>query len=420
MEPTSEEEDGRQSRGLARFWPVHGMPPAQRNSDDDAGEGEARPEEDAVAPTSGVPSSHSGPKRADAGTPPPRNETQMMALGSRRAWNGNPGGAPSVESDRGVRDGGQRHGGTPVPGTGPSGSPFGREMRPDSRPPFGGGDQPRPPFGPVAVVPEKPAPRSPYEPPFAASDKPGSPAGPRPPETPRKLDAPDAPGTSGPAPQARDDADDARTANPLGDAAEPPRGAAAVPPAGRRRLPDEDDLNREKADAGQPDAEPGPKAGDGSPNGRASVADDGAGKAGDDGRAAGTDAAPTGARRLANLEDADAVAMPRAGRRAAEAVGTPLRPGDVNLVQIAVWDDDAIAHFRSRWHEVKADFVDDPVAAVTRAHDLLTDAVNELTESLLAERDELDPLRGTPTPDTESMRMAMRGYRDFLDRILAL
>jgi len=29
-------------------------------------------------------------------------------------------------------------------------------------------------------------------------------------------------------------------------------------------------------------------------------------------------------------------------------------------------------------------------------------------------------LRGSGTPDTESMRMAMRGYREFLDRILAL
>jgi hypothetical protein len=60
------------------------------------------------------------------------------------------------------------------------------------------------------------------------------------------------------------------------------------------------------------------------------------------------------------------------------------------------------------------------VTALTRAHDLLTEAVHELTEALLAERDDLDPLRSTSTPDTESMRMAMRGYREFLDRILAL
>ena len=79
-----------------------------------------------------------------------------------------------------------------------------------------------------------------------------------------------------------------------------------------------------------------------------------------------------------------------------------------------------IERFRGEWHEVKADFVDDPVAALTRAHDLITEAVDDLSEALLAERDQLDPLRTTSTPDTESMRMAMRGYREFLDRILAL
>jgi hypothetical protein len=98
----------------------------------------------------------------------------------------------------------------------------------------------------------------------------------------------------------------------------------------------------------------------------------------------------------------------------------PLRPGDVDETPISFWEDEAIKHFRAEWHEVKAEFVDDPVAALTRAHDLLTDAVNELTESLLAERDELDPLHTTSSPDTESMRMAMRGYREFLDRILSL
>ncbi len=98
----------------------------------------------------------------------------------------------------------------------------------------------------------------------------------------------------------------------------------------------------------------------------------------------------------------------------------PMRPGDVEQTRITFWDDAATRQFHEEWHEVKAQFVDDPVAALTRAHDLLTEAVHELTESLLAERDDLDPLRRTSTPDTESMRMAMRGYREFLDRIMAL
>jgi hypothetical protein len=134
---------------------------------------------------------------------------------------------------------------------------------------------------------------------------------------------------------------------------------------------------------------------------------------------------PPAPRRSATLEDVEPA---RRGRRAAPdpddepALGEdhPMRPGDIEAGHIAFWDDDATRHFRAAWHEVKAEFVDDPVTALTRAHDLLTDAVNELTEALLAERDELDPLRGNTTPDTESMRMAMRGYREFLDRILAL
>ncbi|WP_199514448.1 hypothetical protein [Nucisporomicrobium flavum] len=111
-----------------------------------------------------------------------------------------------------------------------------------------------------------------------------------------------------------------------------------------------------------------------------------------------------------------------AGRRAAREDGGdgPLRPGDVRQESIAFWDDAASAQFRAEWHEVKAQFVDDPVAALTRAHTLLTEAVQELGEAMLAERDRLDPLSDDAVPDTESMRMAMRGYREFLDRILSL
>ncbi|WP_220091302.1 hypothetical protein [Actinoplanes lutulentus] len=118
-------------------------------------------------------------------------------------------------------------------------------------------------------------------------------------------------------------------------------------------------------------------------------------------------------RRSASLEDVEPVR--RTGRRSSRDEESPAAE-----ISRTVWDEDAARHFRAAWHEVKAEFVDDPVNALTRAHDLLTDAVNELTEVLLAERDDLDPLRGTGTPDTESMRMAMRNYREFLERILSL
>ncbi|GAA4961206.1 hypothetical protein [Actinoplanes utahensis] len=129
---------------------------------------------------------------------------------------------------------------------------------------------------------------------------------------------------------------------------------------------------------------------------------------------------PEQTRRSASLEDAEPVR--RIGRRSSmdEPVPASDQAAEELVTGRTIWDEDAARHFRAAWHEVKAEFVDDPERALTRAHDLLTDAVNELTEVLLAERDELDPLRGNGTPDTESMRMAMRGYREFLDRILSL
>jgi hypothetical protein len=122
-------------------------------------------------------------------------------------------------------------------------------------------------------------------------------------------------------------------------------------------------------------------------------------------------------RRAAGRDDAE----PRSRRAGGGTeIDGALRPGDVHESPITFWNPAASEQLRAEWHEVKAQFVDDPVSALTRAHDLITEAVHELTESMLAERDQLDPLGEPGTPDTESMRMAMRGYREFLDRILTL
>jgi hypothetical protein len=520
MEPTSSPDNARQSRGLARFWPVHGMPaPAQRHSDEDS-EGMDSEQEHQDQQVSGPPAvSHSASAQAaaaaqlaasTAGDNALTSETQMVALGSRRgfdvsngarAWTGNQSGFPPVESERDPRNGDQapRHGGGPVPNGAPvARPPFAVPAAAATPPSLAEQQAPRPPVGsgaPTSGAPSPFQPASPFAPPAPA---------PRPSDENVRgipLGAAAAPGGG----------DGQRPAS-----GEPPRGAASVPASGRRRSTDEDvdtDEQDETGDDAQLAAEPpnrptgwasvptsgvptisgsasvtgnplprpaddrpgvglpagsfpaesngtngraampaaGPATGSGPDNGTglaaASTGLSGTGLAGANGRSgaaapAESQAVPVdgpglgeqleaqqgGPRRLASLADADAV-QPRSARRpaadpapagGAPAGDTPLRPGDVNLSQITFWDEEAITHFRSEWHEVKAGFVDDPVAALTRAHDLLTDAVNELSEAMLAERDELDPLRNTSTPDTESMRMAMRGYREFLDRILAL
>lgn len=96
------------------------------------------------------------------------------------------------------------------------------------------------------------------------------------------------------------------------------------------------------------------------------------------------------------------------------------RPGDVAEDPIAVWSEDAVGSIRERWRDLQIQFIDDPDAAVRGARSLITDTVRTLSDRLLAERDTFDPHQGTDRPDTEAMRVAMRRYREFLDRVLAL
>jgi hypothetical protein len=98
----------------------------------------------------------------------------------------------------------------------------------------------------------------------------------------------------------------------------------------------------------------------------------------------------------------------------------PLQPGDAAEARIAVWSAEAAQALRGEWHEVKARFVDEPEAALEEAKALVSRAVQQLAQSLLAEQVDLDPRRQSTTADTEAMRVAMRRYRDFLDRVLAL
>jgi hypothetical protein len=95
-------------------------------------------------------------------------------------------------------------------------------------------------------------------------------------------------------------------------------------------------------------------------------------------------------------------------------------PGDVAETPIAVWSDESADRLREQWRELQGQFIDDPVDAVSAAKALVTGAVQELANTLLEAQDELDPFRAGEVVDTEAMRVAMRRYREFLDRVLAL
>ncbi|HEV7897234.1 MAG TPA: hypothetical protein VGP31_05260 [Planosporangium sp.] len=97
-----------------------------------------------------------------------------------------------------------------------------------------------------------------------------------------------------------------------------------------------------------------------------------------------------------------------------------LRPGDITETRIMLWSDPDAEAFRSRIRQAGNLFVDDPNFAVTAAATVVSEAVSALAAALQRQHAELDPRRSCDIPDTESLRVAVRRYREFLERVLAL
>src|SRR5579864_347581 len=79
--------------------------------------------------------------------------------------------------------------------------------------------------------------------------------------------------------------------------------------------------------------------------------------------------------------------------------------------------DDRMNALRERWQDVQAGFVDDPRPAVQQAQQLVSEIVNELTETFTRERTNLESQwRGGGQADTEALRIALQRYRAFFNR----
>ena len=76
---------------------------------------------------------------------------------------------------------------------------------------------------------------------------------------------------------------------------------------------------------------------------------------------------------------------------------------------------------RSRWDNVQVSFVDEPKHSVEEADRLVSEAINSLSRSFAAEREKLEQQwhRGEDV-STEDLRVALRRYRSFFERLLAL
>ena len=82
---------------------------------------------------------------------------------------------------------------------------------------------------------------------------------------------------------------------------------------------------------------------------------------------------------------------------------------------------DGAEQLRSRWTEIQAGFVDEPRRSVEAADGLVAGAIKQIAETFAAERSGLEAQwdRGDDV-STEDLRIALRRYRSFFDRILSM
>jgi hypothetical protein len=76
--------------------------------------------------------------------------------------------------------------------------------------------------------------------------------------------------------------------------------------------------------------------------------------------------------------------------------------------------------FGARWDEVKGQFVDEPRQAVARADALVGELLDELGELFAQQRRSIEQDLDTDDVSTEDLRVALRRYRSFFDRLLSV
>jgi len=76
----------------------------------------------------------------------------------------------------------------------------------------------------------------------------------------------------------------------------------------------------------------------------------------------------------------------------------------------------AAGDFRARWSIVQQGFVDDPKNAVRQGDELVAQVIKSLAETFANQRAALEGEQGS----TEDLRLALRRYRSFFDRLLSI
>ena len=81
---------------------------------------------------------------------------------------------------------------------------------------------------------------------------------------------------------------------------------------------------------------------------------------------------------------------------------------------------DRAESYSARWDSVKGEFVDEPRRAVADADALVGELLDELQELFKQQRTQIEQGLDADETSTEDLRVALRRYRSFFDRLLSI
>ena len=119
-----------------------------------------------------------------------------------------------------------------------------------------------------------------------------------------------------------------------------------------------------------------------------------------------------------------ASAAPRVWVRGTAASGAPrtttVRRRSDDGERAALVTRDRADSYSARWDSVKGEFVDEPRRAVADADALVGELLDELQELFKQQRTQIEQGLDADETSTEDLRLALRRYRSFFDRLLSI
>jgi hypothetical protein len=98
----------------------------------------------------------------------------------------------------------------------------------------------------------------------------------------------------------------------------------------------------------------------------------------------------------------------------------PAREGEEER-KVPLFSNDESQRLRSRWESLQVGFVDEPKKSVEQADRLVTETINNLSEGFSRQHHNLEQQwHREGDVSTEDLRLALRRYRSFFERLLSL